>query len=142
MKTQPPTQPAAQINAQTQGPIRNDGFGNFTAPDGTIVASAHGPNLRSRHIEKVANSRLLAASFTAFDKAGRTLGVDAAELAERIDLAALILASQKLRAMVSNVLTDSQLDTPQLGGARAKCARTIRDALEPLERVLGCVKPR
>lgn len=41
-----------------------------------------------------ANARLLAASFNAFDKAGRTLGVDAAELAERVDLAALIHAAR------------------------------------------------
>lgn len=40
------------------------------------------------------DARLLAASFNAFDKAGRELGIDAAELAERIDLAALIHAAR------------------------------------------------
>lgn len=39
------------------------------------------------------NARLLAASFNAFDKAGRELGIDAAELAEKLDLAALITAA-------------------------------------------------
>ncbi len=36
-----------------------------------------------------ANQRLLAAAYTAFDKAGRELGVDAVKLAETIDLAQL-----------------------------------------------------
>lgn len=37
-----------------------------------------------------ANARLLASAYTAFDKAGRELGIDAAELAERLDVAELI----------------------------------------------------
>lgn len=43
-----------------------------------------------------ANARLLAASYTCLDKAGRALGVDAAELAESLDLAALIQAAREV----------------------------------------------
>ncbi len=43
----------------------------------------------------MADARLLAAGFTAFDKAGRALGVDAAELGEKLDLVFLIRAARK-----------------------------------------------
>lgn len=40
----------------------------------------------------LANAQLLAAAYTAFDKAGRELGIDATKLANNIDLAAMILS--------------------------------------------------
>ncbi len=56
--------------------------------------------------------------------------------------AAAIEALRGLSAMVRNVLTDSQLDRPQLGGARALCARTIREALAPVDAILAeCATP-
>ncbi len=39
---------------------------------------------------QLASRHLLASAYTAFDKAGRALGVDAAQLAEQIDLAACV----------------------------------------------------
>lgn len=155
--TQPPTQRPARrkararksvsLNSQMEGPLNvssreTDGDLTIRNSEGFIVAVVNQYAAKFKDKRDERNARLLATSYTAFDKAGRALGVDAAELAEQIDLPALILASQNLRAMVGNVLTDSQLDIPQLGGARAKCARTIRDALEPLDRVLEYVKPR
>ncbi len=44
-----------------------------------------------------ANARLLAAAYTALDKAGRELGIDAATLAEGIDLAALVRLAHEIR---------------------------------------------
>ncbi len=46
--------------------------------------------------EERAALKLFAASFNAFDKAGRALGVDAAELAQAVDVAALIRAAVRL----------------------------------------------
>ncbi len=44
------------------------------------------------------NARLLAAGYNAFDRAGRELGIDAAALAGKIDLARLIRAARDLAA--------------------------------------------
>lgn len=45
------------------------------------------------YTESAQNARVMAKGFAMLDKAGRTLGVDAAELGESIDLAALIRAA-------------------------------------------------
>lgn len=75
------------INQQTRGPlVACDHY--LHAREKKFVAVSGGDEN-----QKEANARLLAASYNAFDKAARELGVDATELAERIDLAALILAA-------------------------------------------------
>lgn len=79
------------INAQTAGPLRVSHTILF-APDRSVIARAFDDSA-----EEEANARLLASSYTAFDKAGRELGIDAAELAEKIDLAALIRGLNALR---------------------------------------------
>jgi hypothetical protein len=106
--------PAAQtINAQTPGPLAlshqmPDGFSlaHEIAPNcGKLVCVATVHNVggwpfngHGLDDEKArANLRLLAAGYNAFDRAARALGVDASELAERLDLAALI---REVRAMV------------------------------------------
>lgn len=48
--------------------------------------------------EAKANARLLAAAYTMADRAGRELGIDAAQLCESLDLAALIRLAQKVES--------------------------------------------
>jgi hypothetical protein len=87
-----------QINAQTPGPlaVARDQFTHLE-PDlhltifgGFIVARVNrfAASFGDKRDEK--NAALLAASYTSFDKAARALGVDAVELAQSLDLAALI----------------------------------------------------
>lgn len=97
------------MNAQTPGPLTprrshedasgplfdlDEGetrpFVTLYAPDGSAVVRCHDlATIRD------ADARLLAAGFNAFDRAGRSLGIDAATLAERLDLGALILAARR-----------------------------------------------
>lgn len=49
------------------------------------------------------DARLLASAYTAFDRAGRALGIDAAELAESVDLAGLIQAAHHLLTNAESV---------------------------------------
>ncbi len=51
-----------------------------------------------QHNQKKANAELLAASYSAFDKAGREMGVDATELAKTLDVAAVIRAAREVIA--------------------------------------------
>lgn len=99
------------INSQTPGPVK----ANFSAYHGSYTLLCAQTPDSSRYVgtvqvyqtprimgladekEREANARLLAASYACFDKAGRTLGVDAAELAEKLDLAALISAAHAAR---------------------------------------------
>lgn len=111
-----------QINAQTPGKVsiheRRPGFSGHTL---SLVAESAHPNGHDRErveivgwgqigcqtpeaiAKKLANARLLAASYTAFDKAARALGLDAATLAEGIDLAALIRAAREAREAMENM---------------------------------------
>lgn len=90
------------MNTQTPGPLESD-CGLIWPPDMTQPAAGvaraafeFGSGFEPSEQER-ATARLLAASYNAFDKAGRELGIDAAELAERIDLAALIRAARDWR---------------------------------------------
>ena len=96
------------INSQTPGPL----FNRQAPPQ-----FPHSRNLETKMGDRVAlvdpkpfwdtgldggtrhdtNARLLAASYTLLDRAGRELGIDAAELAEKLDLAALIRAALAAR---------------------------------------------
>lgn len=91
------------MNAQTLGPAIHARNGFITAglrdddlPQ--VIAEVNGPNRLDRIPERDANRALVAASFTAFDRAGRELGIDAAELARAVDLAALIRGAQEALA--------------------------------------------
>lgn len=89
--------PNTDINRQTPGPVVLDNsitYWLFTADNKPICTMPLG-GWRGRHIQE-ANAHLLAAAYTAFDRAGRTLGLDAAELAGRIDLAEMIQALEAL----------------------------------------------
>ncbi len=60
--------------------------------------------------ENIANARLLAAGYTAFDKAGRQLGIDAAELAESIDLVAAFHALELIRSLARMIKDGDVID--------------------------------
>lgn len=80
------------MNTQTPGPLTTKtlhGFvrGYYVMHNGLTLATVGAPNDNG---DPVANARLLASAYSAFDRAGRELGIDAAELAERIDLAKLL----------------------------------------------------
>jgi len=92
--------PSKQINCQTIGPawVDDDGcIATGSGDDYQTIAEVYGPNAIARKSEKHANKHLIAASYTAFDKAGRELGIDAAALAQTLDIEALIVC---LRATV------------------------------------------
>lgn len=80
------------INAQTPGRMiavfHGNGKWGLGSESRQGVIGSRDP-WRGHEVESDANGRLLAAAYTAFDKAGRALGVDAATLAESIDLAGL-----------------------------------------------------
>lgn len=87
------------MNKQTPGPLYLNGSLICAALNHTraltenisvTLAEVNGPNRVDLIPEREANKELLAASYNAFDKAGRELGVDAAELARTIDLAEVI----------------------------------------------------
>lgn len=82
------------MNEQTPGPLTAHKSVIYWFPPGKTVDHGYlhiaAVTERDDRFVSDANARLLAAAYTAFDTAGRNLGIDAAELAERIDLAALI----------------------------------------------------
>lgn len=94
-------------NAQTLAPLtfsRNQGCRML---HGNGLQIAHTTGLHDDLADK-ANARLLAAAYTAFDRAGRTLNVDAAILAESIDVATLVCAARDAIALMRQ-LSDEQL---------------------------------
>lgn len=106
MNTPTPTQTRA-INAQTAGPLECatvEGRGLCTqrgfslwSQNGECVAERRPETSDAPREPMEANARLLTASYTAFDRAGRELGIDAAELAESIDIAEMIRCVNALR---------------------------------------------
>lgn len=93
-----PIASAKPINQQTPGPMVTHDLGLpvgviqvHTANRQTVVATVHYHAGSDNTPEDAKpNAALLAASYTLLDRAARKLGVDAVELAESIDLAALI----------------------------------------------------
>lgn len=93
------------INSHTPGPFRHEGTELLDVGDVPSIPHAVIRSEGERWVALVevtdgeceANARLVPAALNAFDKAGRTLGVDAAELAEKLDLAALIRAAHAAR---------------------------------------------
>lgn len=82
------------INQQTQGPLHVNGR-RIEDAQGVIVCEVAGIMP-----EGLANRPLLAAAYTSYDRAARELGVDAVELAESLDLAALIQDAAKAAALI------------------------------------------
>lgn len=93
------------LNQQTPGPIRVETRDRYihlfakTPRGGYSIADANINDWDTANpiisFERAnANAALLAASYSAFDKAGRELGIDAAVLARSIDLVALITTLQ------------------------------------------------
>lgn len=96
MKTKP-------INQQTQGPVTFDAVSMDGYPvqvlggkQGRYIGEVCTRHLTTDPTQDEANARLLASSYSSFDRAARALNVDAAELAEGIDLAGLIRSLQDM----------------------------------------------
>lgn len=68
--------------------------GEWSLARGTLIA-------QMRDVDP-ATARLLAASYTAFDRAGRALNCDAAELAERVDLVSLIRLARRAAVIIAD----------------------------------------
>lgn len=90
-------------NAQTPGPVRWQGTKGKPTARAYLSATPDAPEPFAQVLVILdgdgpteADARLLAASYTMADAAGRALGVDAAALCERLDLAALIRAARHL----------------------------------------------
>jgi hypothetical protein len=91
--------PAPGMNEQTPGPLTYRSVtGLICTERGNLVFVAdtrrHKDEDRDMSAQDCANARLLAASYTLLDRTGRELGVDAAELAEKLDLVKLIQAAR------------------------------------------------
>lgn len=100
------------INQQTLGPILLDSSETLTAqttPQRWIATVKAHRNVN----EQVATGKLLASAYSAFDKAGRELGIDASALAQSIDLAALIRDARDMQRMLEGSLPrrPGRLDT-------------------------------
>lgn len=97
------------INQQTPGPLAVHGSTvdelHYIHGANRVCDLAKPSGFHRSPRETEANAALLAASFNAFDKAGRALGVDAAKLAESLDLAALIRAARDMQRILDGTLT-------------------------------------
>lgn len=91
------------MNNQTRGPLvphpcphssHLAGKGGFT------VAATYDLRHDKDGSEEEANRNLLAAAYSAFDKAGRELGVDATVLAQTIDLVRLVRVSRNALTLI------------------------------------------
>lgn len=119
------------MNTHTPGPLhiglRPGPF--LYGPKGEQVADLRSPAPLLPHEETRANMALLRNSYNAFDKAARKLGIDAGELAETIDLAALIKAAREVI---------DELDHDTLGAdtsARVLALEGLLNRLPKVERV-------
>lgn len=127
------------INPQTPGPIvavkhylHVPAFPRVGYEQGACLASVG--NITNRE----GDARLLAASFNAFDKAGRALGVDAAELAERIDLAALIKAAGwAATVLVDTAVVFDSLDLGRIATNLREESEKLRAVLKPVQNAAG-----
>ena len=79
------------INQQTGGELVIDSLNGHIMAGGLTIAATYDLRHDSTGEEERANRRLLAASYSAFDKAGRELGIDAVKLAQ-LDLVAMVRA--------------------------------------------------
>ncbi len=85
------------MNNQTQGPaivIGNRWKHLEIGGEEAGMTIAAGDSLDGKRL--IPTTNLLAAAYTSYDRAARELGVDAAHLAQTIDLAAMIRAAQEI----------------------------------------------
>lgn len=126
------------MNAQTPGPlaVRQTGIG---FPYLTVGIGARESIVCQTYVQQPepqavhANARLLASAYTAFDRAGRALHCDAAELAASLDLVTLIRAAQSVLAAIDGGITSAP-DAPFREVWPAEDANTLRAALSTLPR--------
>lgn len=134
-----------EINKQTPGPLGAfiDTDNETYAPDprdaaviddgGRVIAEIR---WLGDDNETLARMELFRASYTAFDAAGRTLGIDAATLAQRIDIVELISALRRLKhAAFSRQVTMG--DPCDLLTAKAELDDEIRHADTVLAKLRG-----
>lgn len=98
------------INRQTPGPLFHHKNAVYWFPPGKTVADGYIGVASVTEQDDLdlrdSNARLLAAAYTAFDKAGRELGLDAAELAEAVDIAGMIRALAECKEVIRNFRGD------------------------------------
>ena len=127
MNTTAATAPAT-INAQTEGPLAYSTYlasHLFYGPASRcyVVMDTPQPHGMSEE-EWNANRRLHLAARNVFDRAGRELGIDAAELAEKLDLVALIRAAIDAQESLGR-MPDTE------GAYRITCWKQISSVLAP-----------
>lgn len=108
--------PDTDINQQTPGPVVSRGKWVVVSSVGNHTSILGWTKDKSNR-----DARLLAVAYTAFDKAGRTLGIDAADLAERIDLVGMLSALEDLLHQCEYL--GAPEDHPDMGAARAAIAK-------------------
>jgi len=117
------------MNNQTPGPLEaSNGLiwpPTMDAPVGGITREVF-DHYQQLTPQQEANTALLAAAYTAFDKAGRELGIDAAELARTLDIAAVFQVLADLGEYQALQSIDSA-EVPVFARAAA-IANAIRDA--------------
>ncbi len=98
----------SSLNAQDAGPLHvgHERTDCLYAPDGqavfeTLLNDWNTENPRITRAQRAANARLGAAAYSAFDKAGRELGVDATELATALNILRVINELRRLASFPS-----------------------------------------
>lgn len=134
------------INSHTSGPFRHEGTELLDVGDVPSIPHAVIRSEGERWVALVevtdgeceANARLIPAALNAFDKAGRELEIDAAELAERIDLSALIKAAGWAAAVLVDAATG--FDSVNLRATAERLreeSEKLRAVLEPVQNAAG-----
>jgi hypothetical protein len=75
------------MNKQTMGPLCVAHTAKYGAP---FLVSDTGKLTVANSVSREEDAELLAAAYTAFDRAGRELGIDAATLARSVDLVGIL----------------------------------------------------
>lgn len=92
------------MNNQTRGPIKVDPAHPITLCRGM---STHGELAMTFGLSQATkDAALYAAAYSAFDKAGRELSMDATKLAQRIDIAGLVRVCRALLAESDSIHVD------------------------------------
>lgn len=98
------------MNKQTRGPVTR--YGGHKRRWGVRHSAGSLCQLTRGDVvgQEAASAKLLAAAYTAFDKAGRALGIDAAELAETLDIAAIVRALWDIGESIDEDNPDSYIN--------------------------------
>lgn len=137
------------MNSQTPGPITVKGTsrGLFAAPtirnpDGLIAATRFLGSGIDAQEEHWVNAELLAASYTAFDKAGRELEVDAVELARSLDIAEALNLLGDCIPYLCDAMDSRANETKHSKKARALSARINAIAFPKIDAAFRAHKAR